>query len=104
MSEREVYKPQGKGDKTSDWGDWGSQKKKGRPHKVDEYGQKIYRASTSIYIDVRLKEWITAKAGNLSDWIEKMIRSAYQKEYCTVGSAVTKSIEERPETVPLQSF
>ena len=77
-----MYKPQGKGDKTSDWGQWGQAKKKGRPHKVDQYGQKIYRASTSIYIDVRLKEWITAKAGNLSDWIETMVRSAYQKEYC----------------------
>jgi hypothetical protein len=82
MSEKEVYKPQGKGDKTSDWGQWGPKKKKGRPHKVDEHGQKIYRLPTSIYLDLRLKEWITDKVDNLSDWIETMIRKAYQKEYC----------------------
>jgi len=61
---------------------WNIKNPVGRPQKVDSDGQPIYRIPTSIYLDIRLKAWITKTAGNLSEWIEKMIRNAYENEYC----------------------
>ena len=61
---------------------WNTRNPVGRPQKVDNEGNPIYRIPTSIYLDIRMKQWITKKSGNLSEWIEKMIRSAYKHEYC----------------------
>ena len=67
-----------------DWGDWGplSSLPVGRPAKKDNYGNIIHRKPTSIYLDIRLKDWIQNKVGNLSNWVEDLIRKAYDKEYC----------------------
>jgi len=62
--------------------DWSQRRPVGRPKKVDWDGSPIYRVPTSIYLDIRMKEWLTKKTGNLSEWIEKMIRSAHLHEYC----------------------
>jgi len=61
---------------------WDIKNPVGRPQKVDRDGQPVYRIPTSIYLDIRMKAWIIKKSGNLSEWIEKMIRSAYLSEYC----------------------
>ena len=66
-----------------EWGDWGPNRSPvGRPPKKDQYGNIIHRKPTSIYLDIRLKDWIQNKAGNLSNWVEKLIKQAYEKEYC----------------------
>jgi len=66
-----------------EWGDWGPNRSPvGRPAKKDKYGNIIHRKPTSIYLDIRLKDWIQNKTGNLSNWIETMIMKAYEKEYC----------------------
>jgi len=62
--------------------DWAVTNPVGRPQKKDKDGNLIYRIPTSIYLDIRMKEWIIKKAGNLSEWIEKMVRHAYQNQYC----------------------
>ena len=62
--------------------DWSMRNPVGRPKKKDRDGNPIYRIPTSIYLDIRMKEWLTKKTGNLSEWIEKMIRKAHQNEYC----------------------
>ena len=61
---------------------WNVRNPVGRPKKVDRDGNPIYRIPTSIYLDIRMKEWITKTAGNLSEWIERMIQKAYQNEFC----------------------
>ena len=61
---------------------WDTRNPVGRPKKRDSEGNPIYRIPTSIYLDIRMKEWLTKKTGNLSEWIEKMIRSAFLAEYC----------------------
>ena len=61
---------------------WNVRNPVGRPKKVDHDGNPIYRVPTSIYLDIRMKEWLRKKTGNLSEWIEKMIRSAFLNEYC----------------------
>jgi len=66
-----------------EWGDWGPTRSPvGRPAKKDQYGNIIHRKPTSIYLDIRLKEWITDRTGNLSTWIESLIKKAYETEYC----------------------
>ena len=62
--------------------DWRQRNPVGRPKKVDRDGQTIYRVPTSIYLDIRMKEWLVEKTGNLSEWVEKMIYKAHQSEYC----------------------
>ena len=66
-----------------DWSDWAPNRiPVGRPAKKDQYGNIIHRKPTSIYLDIRLKDWIQNKSGNLSNWIESMIMKAYEKQYC----------------------
>jgi len=62
--------------------DWRQRNPVGRPKKVDHDGNPIYRVPTSIYLDIRMKEWLVKKTGNLSEWIEKMIYKAHQNDYC----------------------
>jgi hypothetical protein len=62
--------------------DWRQRRPVGRPKKLDRNGNPIYRVPTSIYLDIRMKEWLVKKTGNLSEWIEEMIYKAHQNEYC----------------------
>jgi len=62
--------------------DWRMRNPVGRPKKKDKDGNPIYRIPTSIYLDIRMKEWLTKKTGNLSEWIENMIYKAFNHEYC----------------------
>jgi len=62
--------------------DWRLKNPVGRPKKKDKDGNPIYRVPTSIYLDIRMKEWLVKKTGNLSEWIENMIYRAHQSEYC----------------------
>ena len=54
----------------------------GRPPKKDKDGNLIYRKICSVYLDIRLVEYIKNRSTNLSDWMEKAMRHAFKCEYC----------------------
>ena len=54
----------------------------GRPPKRDKDGNKVYRKICSVYLDIRLVHYIDDKVGNLSDWMEKAMKKAFENEYC----------------------
>jgi len=54
----------------------------GRPAKRDKDGNKVYRKICSVYLDIRLVNYIDGKVGNLSDWMEKAMKKAFENEYC----------------------
>ena len=54
----------------------------GRPPKKDKDGNKVYRKICSVYVDIRLVSYIDNKVGNLSDWMERAMRKAFENEYC----------------------
>ena len=56
--------------------------KVGRPTKKDKDGNTIHRKICSVYLDFRLVSYINDKVGNLSDWMEKAMRKAFENEYC----------------------
>jgi len=56
--------------------------KVGRPPKRDREGKIVHRKICSVYLDIRLVTYINEKVGNLSDWMENSMRSAFKNEFC----------------------